>query len=59
MLRDRYSPKSKNLILPSDGIIYAGNPFVDGTWRKIRDGDNWDAERREAGVWVKKSGDIA
>lgn len=59
MGRERYTPEDNNLTLPSDGIIYVGDPNTDGTWRKIRDGNNWDAERRESGVWVKKSGDLA
>ncbi len=59
MLRGRYTPKKKDLILPSDGIIYAGDPDVDGTWRKIRVDNDWHAQRRESGVWVPKSTDDA
>lgn len=59
MVRDRYTPEDKDLVLPSDGIIYIGDPFTDGSWRKIRVNNDWHAQRRESGSWVNKSGDTA
>ena len=38
----------------ADGWIYFGGIDVDGSWRVGRVGDDWNAERREAGVYVAK-----
>ena len=38
----------------ADGWIYFGGIDVDGSWRIGRSGDDWNAERREAGVYVAK-----
>ena len=46
-----------NVTLPDDGVVYVGDPNTDGSWRKIRVGNNWQAQRRESGTWVKKSAD--
>ena len=37
-----------------DDWIYFGGIDVDGSWRIGRSGDDWNAERREAGVYVAK-----
>jgi len=41
--------------LGATGFLYFGNPLTNGTWRIGRSGNNLNFERREAGVWVKKS----
>ena len=38
----------------TDGWIYFGGKDVDGSWRIGRSGDDWNAERREVGVYVAK-----
>jgi len=40
--------------LPSDGIVYFGDSVTNGSWRIVRSGDDFDFQRREAGVWVSK-----
>jgi len=47
-----YAP---NMVLPSDGWQYWGNPTVDGSYRKGRDGDNLVEQRRESGSWATKN----
>jgi len=46
-----YAP---NTVLPSDGWQYWGDPTVDGSYRKGRDGNNLVEQRRESGSWVTK-----
>jgi hypothetical protein len=38
--------------LNANAAFYFGNPFVDGTWRIRRDGNNLVFERRVSGNYV-------
>ena len=40
----------------TDGWIYFGGKNTNGSWRVGRVGDNWEMQRREAGVYVGKAG---
>lgn len=52
---------STNVQIVNDGLVvsattavYFGGPTVNGSYRIMRDGNNLNIERREAGVWVAK-----
>ena len=38
----------------NDKAFYLGDPTTNGTWRWIRDGNDFKAQRRESGSWVTK-----
>lgn len=43
-----------DIFLSSDSAIYIGEFDVDGTWRLIRDGNDFAVQRRESGSYVEK-----
>ncbi len=45
---------AKDIILKSTGIIYFGDPTTEGSWKKIRVGNDIVFYRYESSVWVEK-----
>ena len=50
----RYVDGSGNLVITGTSAVYIGDKNTNGSWRIVRNGNDFEFQRREGGTWVEK-----
>lgn len=45
---------AKDIVMKSTGVIYFGAKTTEGTWKKVREGNDLVFYRYESSTWVEK-----